>query len=100
MKSVVIFARKPSQPNFRTVLVDELANFKWKDIVADLQLKAPLLFTILHEIAARNDNRNVVKVGAAHYPGICTTTAILLKERSREMWAAVPGFPRHVHLSC
>ena len=51
----------------------------------DIQLKAPLLFKILHGIAARNDHRNVVKVGAAHYPGICTAAAILLKERSRHM---------------
>ena len=77
--------KKTIATHFRTIPVDELANFKWKDMVADLQLKVPLLFTILHGIAARNDNRNVVKVGAAHYPCICTTAAILLKERSREM---------------
>ena len=70
---------------FCTIPTDELANFKWKDMVTDIQLKAPLLFTILHGIAARNDHRNVVKVGAAHYPGICTAAAILLKERSRHM---------------
>lgn len=77
--------RKTTKSPFRTIPVDELANFKWNDLVAELQLKAPLLFKIFHSIAARNDHRNVVKVGVAHYPGICSATAILLKERNREM---------------
>ena len=54
-------------------------------MVEELQQKAPLLFSVIHSIASRNDNRNVVKVAAAHYPGICSVAAILLKERNREM---------------
>ena len=77
--------RKTSTSPFHTIPADHLANFKWKDMVNDLQLKAPLLFTVLHSIVSRNDHRNAVKVGAAHYPGICSAAVILLKERNREM---------------
>ena len=77
--------RKTTVSPFRTIPVDHLADFQWKDMVNDLQLKAPLLFTVLHSIVSRNDHRNAVKVGAAHYPGICSAAAMLLKERSREM---------------
>ena len=51
----------------------------------ELQQKAPLVFSVLLSIASRNDNRNAVKVATAHYPGICSVAAILLKERNREM---------------
>ena len=76
--------RKTTISPFRTIPVDHLADFQWKDMVNDLQLKAPLLFTVLHSIVSRNDHRNAVKVGSAHYPGICSA-AVMLKERSREM---------------
>lgn len=39
--------KKNTTSCFRTIPADELANFKWKDMVADLQQKATLLFTIL-----------------------------------------------------
>lgn len=70
---------------FHRIPVDKLADFKWRDVVANLQLNAPLLFTLFYTIVSRNDNRNVVKVGAAHYPGICSAIASLLKERNRKM---------------
>ena len=70
---------------YRTIPVDQLAGLKWKDMAEELQQKAPLLFSVLLSIVSRNDNRNVVKVAAAHYPGICSVAAILLKERNREM---------------
>ena len=70
---------------FRTIPVNKLANFKWRDMVSDLHLKAPLLFKLLYSVVSRNDHRNAVKVGAAHYPGICSAVAVLLKERNREM---------------
>ena len=54
-------------------------------MIAELQLKAPLLFKVLHSLSSRNDHRNTLKVGVAHYPGICSAAAILLKERNREM---------------
>ena len=72
---------------FRSIPYEELDEFKWENMVAELQLKAPLLYRVLHslELASRNDHQNVVKVGAAHFPGICSSIAILLKERNREM---------------
>ena len=74
----------PSPP-FRRIRVEKLCEFKWKTMTAELQTKAPLLYKILHSLTSRNDYRNVVKTGAAHFPGICFTAAILLKERNREM---------------
>ncbi len=68
--------RKTTTSPFHTIPVNWLASFKWKDMIADLQLKAPFLFTLLHSIVSRNDHRNVV---------ICSAAAILLKERNREM---------------
>ena len=76
--------KTPTSP-FHSIPVEQLVTFNWKDIAADLEQKAPLLFKVLHSITARNDHRNIVKVGAAHYPGICAAAAILLKERNREM---------------
>ena len=69
---------------FRAIPINQLATFKWKDMMADLEQKAPLLFQIVHSIASRNDHRNTVKVGTVHNPGICSAVAILLKERNRE----------------
>lgn len=70
---------------FRSIPVDKLAEFKWENMVTELQSKAPLLYKILHSLTSRSDHRNMVKVGAAHFPGICFAAAILLKERNREM---------------
>ena len=69
--------RKSSSSPFHTIPVDQLAAFNWKDMVADLQQKAPPLFMVLDSITARNDHRNTMEVGAAHYPGICSAAAIL-----------------------
>ena len=77
--------KKNHSSTFRTIPVDQLAHLKLENIVADLQLKDPFLFKILHSITSGNDHRNAVKVGAVHYPGICPAAAILLKERNREM---------------
>ena len=70
---------------FHAIPVEQLVTFNWKDMAADLEQKAPLLFRVLHSITARNDHRTMVKVGDAHYPGISSAAAILLKERNREM---------------
>ena len=48
-------------------------------MAADLEQKAPLLSTVLHSVTARNYHRNTVKVGAAHYPGICFCCCHLAK---------------------
>ena len=54
-------------------------------MVADLQQKAPLVFTVLDRITSKNDHRNEIKAGAVHYPGICSVAAILMNERSHEI---------------
>ena len=77
--------RKSVISPFRTIPVDQMASFKWKDMVEELQQRAPILFTVLQSVASRNDHRNTVKTTTAHYPGICSAAAIILKERNREM---------------
>ena len=53
--------------------------------MVELERDAPLLLQIIQCLVARNDYRNKCKVGAAHYHGICTAIAVMLKERNREM---------------
>lgn len=77
--------RKTEPVSFRKLPVEKLANFKWEDVMAELEHDAPLLLKIVHCLVARNDRRNKCKVGAAHYPGICAAVSVLLKERDREM---------------
>lgn len=75
----------PTSSLFREIPVDKMAEFKWNDLIEELKSNAPLLLDILYCLVARNDKRNKSKVGSAHYPGICTTIAVILKERNREM---------------
>ena len=77
--------RKTITSPFRTMPADQMASFKWDDMVTDLKVKAPLFFTLLDSITSRNDHRNIVKVGVAQYPGIFAAAAILLKERNHGM---------------
>ena len=77
--------KKPSTSTFRAIPVDKMAEFKWDDMMADLENDAPLLLKILLCLVARTDDRNKKKLGAVHHPGICTAVAVLLKERNREM---------------
>lgn len=77
--------KKPACTLFRKCPVDKLAEFKWKNMIDELKSDAPLLFTIISSLVSHNDARNKTKVGAAHHPGICSTVAVLLKERNREM---------------
>ena len=77
---------KRSPPSlFRKIAVEELMEFRWEKLIADLCTKAPLLLQILSSIVSTNDHRNRQKAGAAHYPGICMAIAVILKERNREM---------------
>ena len=78
-------ARDNTQSQFRKIPVSQLRQFKWKDMIAELQSTAPLFYRVMYSLASRNDYRNLVKVGTVHSPGICSAVAILLKERNREM---------------
>ncbi len=75
----------PAPTLFHKIPVETLAEFKWDQMMAELEQSAPLLLKIVHCLVARNDGRNKSKVGTAHYPGICAAVAVLLKERNREM---------------
>ena len=82
--SVLCRKRKPVSL-FRKIPVNKLAEFKWAEMIAELEHDAPLLLKILHCMVAKNNSRNKCKVGAARYPGICTAVSVVLKERNREM---------------
>ena len=70
---------------FRKIPVDQLAAFQWISLKGHLTAKAPLLLSLFSAIVSHSDHRNKQKADSAHYPGICMATAILLKERNREM---------------
>ena len=75
---------EPSSP-FRKVPVDKFPTFQWKSLIEHLLSTAPILFRLLSTISSHSDHRNKKKVDSAHYPGICMTAAVILKERNREM---------------
>ena len=75
----------PESSLFRSVSVDQCARFRWTDMMAELEQNAPLLLSFIQCLVTRSDRRNKSKVGAAHFPGICTAVAVILKERNREM---------------
>lgn len=66
---------------FHCLLLDQSDTFAWKECISELE-KCPILFT---HIISHTDHRNASKRGEKHYPGICMATAVLLKERNREM---------------
>ena len=78
--------RSPSnRSQFRKMPISQFIDFKWSELVSELEARAPLLLKALSSIVARNDHRNQSKVGASHFPGICMAAATILKERNREM---------------
>ena len=77
--------RKLAPTHFRTVPMENVQQFNWQPFVDDLECCSPLLFRALTRIAGYSDRRNKGKVGPAHFPGICTAVAVILKERNREM---------------
>lgn len=77
--------RKDSLSPFRQIPVEKLAKFEWKSLIDNLSSKAPLLMKVFTAIVSHSDHRNREKTGSAHHPRICMATAVLLKERNREM---------------
>ena len=77
------FAKPPSQ--FRQFSLDQMEEFSWEQCVSELKQKCPVLFRLLSFIVSHTDHRNASKRGEKHHPGICMATAVLLKERNREM---------------
>lgn len=70
---------------FRRISITALKGHWWENFITELSSKAPTLLHILLTLVSFNDQRNSNKVGAAHYPGVCTAVAILLKERNKNM---------------
>lgn len=70
---------------FRKIPVDQLTKFQWSCLIQHLSTEAPHLLSLFSAIVTHHDHRNKKKTDSAHFPGICMATAILLKERSREM---------------
>ena len=56
-----------------------------KACIRQLQEKSPFIYRLIVSLVQRNDNRNKIKRGDSHIPGICMAMAILLKERNRHM---------------
>ena len=77
--------RKLAPTHFRTVPMENVQQFNWQPFVDDLECCGPLLLRALTRIAGHSNRRNKGKVGPAHFPGICTAAAVILKERHREM---------------
>ena len=68
---------------FRRIPTDEYATFEWK-IIENLSQEVSTLFYVLSSIS---DHRNKKKVNTAHYPCLCMTVVVLLKER--DVWSAI-----------
>ena len=72
--------------SFSNIPVDKLVQFKWNDLVDDMRSKSPNLLQAFSTVVSHNDHRNTSKKGdQKHNPSICMATAVLLKERNREM---------------
>lgn len=70
---------------FRSIPVDQIANFRWDDFIEEMESKSPLLLRTLTTVATRVDHRYQHTPKTAKYPGIVTAAAVLLKQRNREM---------------
>lgn len=75
-------------------------NFEWKDYATELKVKSPVLYHILTKIVSHSDKRNS-RDTKHHFPGICTSVAILLKERNKDMTGlqtllSLVLFPSHI----
>ena len=77
--------RKKSPSLFRKLSANDLMEFEWEKVIVELEERAPLFLRIYSSIVSVNDYRNQHKFGAHHHPGICMATAIILKERNREI---------------
>ena len=70
---------------FRKRATSDLQNFKWETYVKELESKSPTLLRLLMYLVSHSDHRNEVKKSTHHYPAVCMTAAVVLKERNREM---------------
>lgn len=80
---------------FRRAQVTELDTFNWDRYIHEMEQKSPILLRLLRLIVGHSDHRNQQKRAEHHVPGICMTTAVMLKERNREM----VGVQTHISLA-
>ena len=80
---------------FRCAQVTELDTFNWEHYIHEMEQKSPILLRLLKLIVSHSDHRNQQKRAEHHVPGICITTAVMLKERNREM----VGVQTHISLA-
>lgn len=85
-----------AQPTpFRSCKISELTSFSWSQYIHEMEKKSPILLQMLTKIASHSDHRNETKRADRHYPGICMSAAVLLKERNRE----IVGVQTHLSLA-
>ena len=82
---VTELCKRNSPSMFRRLSTNAMCTFDWQKCVEELKLKAPILLDIVLTLVSKNDGRNKHKSGTAHFPGVCTAIAVILKERNREM---------------
>ena len=70
---------------FRRISTTDMPSFQWSKFVDELVKNAPTLYQLISSIVSYGDHRNVKKSGDSHFPGVCMTIAVLLKERNREI---------------
>ena len=80
-----VLCQRQAPSLFRSIPISRLHSFKWKDCIDDLSAKAPTLMSLLSKVVSHSDHRNEKKTTFSHFPGVCMATAVLLKERNREM---------------
>jgi hypothetical protein len=86
---------KRAEPSiFRRTALEKLSQFKWKSYVDEMESKAPTLLQLLTHLVSQSDRRNDAKKGDHHYPAVCMSAAVILKERNREM----VGLPTYISL--
>ena len=82
-----VLCRKSVRPVslFRDVPIDDVDTFSWCKCIDEMKQKCPILLQLFTTIVSSSDHRNASKRGESHHPGICMATAMLLKERNREI---------------
>ena len=89
-----VLCRRAEPSIFRRIAPEKLSQFKWKSYVDEMESKAPTLLQLLMHLVSHSDRRNDTKKGDHHYPAVCMSAAIILKERNREM----VGLPTYMSL--
>lgn len=89
-----VLCRRAEPSVFRKTAPEKLPEFKWKTYVDEMGSKAPTLLRLLMHLVSHSDRRNDAKQGDHHYPAVCMSAAVILKERNREM----VGLPTYISL--